>query len=72
MICIAVAEQTGFSFSLLETSMTAPSKHLKYSHYRPVSETASEWRFTAGPIVARDWMLAGTFSLVEAHFLYVT
>ena len=64
MLCIDVAEQTGLSFSLSETPMTAPSKRLKSGHYQPVSETPCEWRFAAGPIVARDLMLAGRLSLV--------
>ena len=36
-----------------------PSKHVKSSHYRPVSETPSELRLADGPIGAQDWMLAG-------------
>ena len=35
------------------------SKHLKAGHHRPASETTLEWRFTGGPIVARDRMQAG-------------
>ena len=29
-------------------------KHVKSGHYRPASETPSEWRFASGPIVARE------------------
>ena len=28
-------------------------------HYRPASETLSEWLFAGGSMVAQDWMLAG-------------
>ena len=31
-----------------------PTKHVKTGNYRPASETPSEWRYTGGPIVARD------------------
>ena len=41
--------------SLCQTSQDAR----KLGHYRSVSETPSEWRFAGGPIVARDWVLAG-------------
>ena len=34
-------------------------KHVKSGHYRPASKTPSERRFAGGPIVARDWILAG-------------
>ena len=40
-------------------SMRIPSKHVKSGHYRPASKTPSERRFAGGPIVARDWKLAG-------------
>ena len=36
-------------------SLRIPSKHVKSGQYRP----ASERRFAGGPIVARDWILAG-------------
>ena len=36
-----------------------PRMHAKSGHYGPVSETPSEWRFAGGPIVARNWILAG-------------
>ena len=35
------------------------SKHVKSSHFRPASKTPYERRFAGGPIVARDWILAG-------------
>ena len=38
------------------------SKNVKAGHYRPASETPSEWRFADGPIVTRDWMLAGVLA----------
>ena len=40
-------------------SLQLPSKHVKSDHYRPASKTPSERRFAGGPIVARDWILAG-------------
>ena len=40
-------------------SLRIPSKHVKSGHYRPASKTPSERRFAGGPIVARDWILAG-------------
>ena len=40
-------------------SVKLPRMHVKSGHYRSVSETPSEWRFAGGPIVARDWILAG-------------
>ena len=40
-------------------SLRIPSKHEKSGHYRPASKTPSERRFAGGPIVARDWILAG-------------
>ena len=41
-------------------SLRIPSKHVvKSGHYRPASKTPSERRFAAGPIVARDWIMAG-------------
>ena len=40
-------------------SMRIPSKHVKSFHYRPASKTPSERRFAGGPIVARDWKVAG-------------
>ena len=43
-------------------------KHVNSGHYRPSSETPSEWRFAGGPIVARDWMLAGS-QKPKAEFL---
>ena len=44
----------------LVISMRIPSKHVvKSGHNRPGSKTPSERRFTGGPIVARDWILAG-------------
>ena len=36
-------------------SLQIPIKHVKSGHYRPASKTPSE----SGPIVARDWILAG-------------
>ena len=33
------------------------SKDVKSVHYRPTSETPSEWRFAGGPIEVRDRML---------------
>ena len=33
--------------------------HAKSGHYRPASKTPSERRFAVGPILARDWILAG-------------
>ena len=36
-------------------------KNIKAGHYRPISETPLEWRFTDGPIVAQDCLLAGLF-----------
>ena len=41
------------------TSLRIPSKHVKSGHHRPASKTPSELRFAGGPIVARDWILAG-------------
>ena len=35
------------------------SKHVKSGHNRRASKTPSERRFAGGPIVARDWILAG-------------
>ena len=35
--------------------MSIPSKHLKVGHHRPTCETPFKWRFTGGPIVARDY-----------------
>ena len=44
----------------LVISLRIPSKHVvKSGHYRPASKTPSERRFAGGPIVARDWILAG-------------
>ena len=40
-------------------SLRIPSKHVKSVHYRPASKTPSERGFAGGPIVARDWILAG-------------
>ena len=40
-------------------SLRISSKHVKSSHYRPSSKTPSERHFAGGPIVARDWILAG-------------
>ena len=40
-------------------SLRISSKHVKSGHYRPASKTPSELRFAGGPIVARDWILAG-------------
>ena len=40
-------------------SLRLPSKHVKSGHYRPTSKTPSERHFAGGPIVARDWILAG-------------
>ena len=40
-------------------SLRIPSKHVKSGHYRPASKTPSKRRFASGPIVARDWILAG-------------
>ena len=40
-------------------SLRILSKHVKSGHYRPASKTPSERRFALGPIVARDWILAG-------------
>ena len=40
-------------------SVKLPRMHVKSGHYRSVSKTPSEWRFAGGPIVARDWILAG-------------
>ena len=40
-------------------SLRIPSKHVKLGHYRPASKTSSKRRFAGGPIVARDWILAG-------------
>ena len=40
-------------------SLRILSKHVKSGHYRPASKTPSERRFAGGPIVARDWILAG-------------
>ena len=41
-------------------SLRIPSKHVvKSGHYRLASKTPSERRFAGGPIVARDWILAG-------------
>ena len=40
-------------------SLRIPSKHVKSGHYRPASKTPSERRFVGGPIVTRDWILAG-------------
>ena len=39
-------------------SLQIISKHVKSSHYR-ASNTPSERRFAGGPVVARDWILAG-------------
>ena len=33
--------------------MQHPSKQAKSDHYRPASESPSEWRFAGGQIVAR-------------------
>ena len=56
-------KQADLCLTRLHTMMTCsqcvPSKYLKSDHHRPVRETPSEWRFAGGPIVARDWMLAG-------------
>ena len=44
----------------LVISLRIPSKHVvKSGHYQPASKTPSERRFAGGPIVARDWILAG-------------
>ena len=44
----------------LVISLRIPSEHVvKSGHYRPASKTPSERRFAGGPIVARDWILAG-------------
>ena len=40
-------------------SLRLSSKHVKSGHYRPTSKTPSERHFAGGPIVARDWILAG-------------
>ena len=40
-------------------SLRIPNKQVKPGHYRPASKTPSERRFAGGPIVARDWILAG-------------
>ena len=40
-------------------SLRISSKHVKSGHYPPASKTSSERRFAGGPIVARDWILAG-------------
>ena len=40
-------------------SLRIPSKHVKSGHYRPASKTPFERHFAGGPIVARDWILAG-------------
>ena len=44
-----------FVFYLL---LLSPSNHIRSDHYRPDSETPSEWRFAGGLIVARDGLLA--------------
>ena len=49
----------GFTGSHNKISLRIPSKHVKSGHYRPASKTPSEQRFAGGPIVARDWILAG-------------
>ena len=40
-------------------SLRLPSKHVKSGHYRPTSKTPSERHLAGGPMVARDWILAG-------------
>ena len=50
--CILFTIEWGISVKLSQ------DEH-KSGHYRPVSETPYEWRFAGGPIVARDWILAG-------------
>ena len=37
---------------------STPSKHVQSGHYRPATETPSEWHFAGRPIVAQVWMLA--------------
>ena len=44
-------------------SLRILSKHVKSGHYQPASKTPSERRFAGGPIVARDWILAGHITL---------
>ena len=41
-----------------KTDRLAPSKHVTSGHSRPARKTPSEKRFTSGPIVARDLVLA--------------
>ena len=49
-----------------------PSKHIKASPYRPISETPLEWRFADWPIVAGDCLLAGLFhATVNGNSIFI-
>ena len=40
------------------TQVYVPTKQVKSCNYRPTSEMPSRWRFSGGPIVAHDGILA--------------
>ena len=43
-------------------------------HYQPTSETPLKWRFAGGPILARDFMIAGMFKfyvIVQWKSIYI-
>ena len=50
------SDQTGWIARLV------PSKQLKPGHHRPSSKTPFELRFAGRRMVARDWLLAGSYS----------